>query len=494
VSRIQAAVPLPVFDAIKGFEVFGFEVSDLFSDFGFRYSNFKWVAFFHRFVRMARRDIFGMERPMLKFMIIADDLSGACDTAVQFQKFGYRTLVLGRIESVYSLAARYDAIAVTTNSRDLKPDDARNAVRALCPCLKKLDRVTLYKKIDSTWRGNIGPELEVLIRELRFRFALICSAFPENMRAGIGGYLLVDGVLLHRTPMARDPSSPITEGYLPSLLSRQTDLPVAHLPLRLIESGADAVCRFLQDKIQDGPCLFIADAVEHGHLDILASISGEKLGPFLYAGSAGLSSAVLRQRRVSGGASCPIFSQVFPPVLTVSGSVHPKSIAQIDKLIETYHIGAVYIPSEAALHPDAKRIETLKAQARRLLVQGKDLVVRTCRSAADRQSASVEGEKDMLTGSEVAGTISDFLRDFIIDILPRGGLGGIMVTGGTTALKLLEGVSGEGIEVAEEIEPGVPIGRIVGGRLDGFRILTKAGGFGSLEVFCTGMEAMRKEG
>jgi hypothetical protein len=41
VFRIQAAVPLPVFDAIKAFEVFGFEVSDLFriSDFDIRILN-----------------------------------------------------------------------------------------------------------------------------------------------------------------------------------------------------------------------------------------------------------------------------------------------------------------------------------------------------------------------------------------------------------------------------------------------------------------------
>lgn len=421
---------------------------------------------------------------MLKFMIIADDLSGACDTAVQFQKFGHRSLVLSRIDRALSLAGRYHAMALTTNSRDLKPDAAREGMRALCPFLKRLGKVAIYKKIDSTWRGNIGTELEVLIQELGLRFALICSAFPENGRAGIGGYLLVDGALLHRTPMAKDPSSPITEGYLPALLSGQTDLPVAHLPLRLVESGADAVCRFITDKIEAGPCLLIADACENRHLDTLTSIADKDLDPFLFAGSAGLSAAVLRRSRGAQSKSLP--------VLTVAGSVHPKSIEQIDKLIEAYPIGAVYLPCEAALSPDSNRMESLRAEAGRILEKGEDLVVRTCRSAEDCRAALLEGERAGLGASEVAGVISETVRDFILDILPEA-VGGIMATGGTTALKLLEGFSGEGIEMVEEIEPGVPIGRIVGGRLDGVRILTKAGGFGSPEVFCTGMEAMKKE-
>ncbi len=67
-----------------------------------------------------------------------------------------------------------------------------------------------------------------------------------------------------------------------------------------------------------------------------------------------------------------------------------------------------------------------------------------------------------------------------------------MVPGGTTALKVLEGIKGEGIEVHREIEPGVPFGRIVGGDFNGMKIITKAGGFGSTEVFCTGLDVMKQ--
>ena len=423
---------------------------------------------------------------MLKFMIVADDLSGACDTAVQFRKFGYRTLVLNQTENARPLFDRFAAMAITTNSRDLSPDAARQAVQSICPFLKNLAQVALYKKIDSTWRGNIGAELEVMMHALQLKFAVICSAFPENMRFGVGGYLLVDGRLLHHTAMAKDPASPIDAGYLPDLLTRQTDLPVALLPINLIESGADSVRQFIKEKIKDGPCLFIADATEPDHLDTIAAIGSNDLPPFIFAGSAGLSAGILRQReQAERGSSCPI--------LSVIGSVHPKSITQIDKLIETYNISEIYVPWEAVLDSKSKALETLCAAAADVLSRRQDLVIRTCRGADDAEAATHAGKAAGKSGAEVAIKISEGIQHFVSVILSEATIGGLMVTGGTTALKLLEGLSGEGIEVLQEIEPGVPVGRIVGGKLDGMKILTKAGGFGSPNVFCTGIEALKKE-
>jgi D-threonate/D-erythronate kinase len=423
---------------------------------------------------------------MLKFMIVADDLSGACDTAVQFRKFGYRTLVVNRAENSGSMFDRFGAMAVTTNSRDLSPDAARQAVASVCPLLKDLEKVTLYKKIDSTWRGNIGAELEVMLSALQLEFAVICSAFPENRRYGVGGYLLVDGRLLHHTAMAKDPASPIDAGYLPDLLTRQTDLPVSLLPINLIESGIGSVRQFIKEKIGSGPCLFIADATEPEHLDTIAAIGSKALPPFIFAGSAGLSAAILRQERQTE-------REISSPILSVVGSVHPKSIAQIDKLIETYNISEIYIPWEILIDSKPQALKPFCVDAADVLSRRQDLVIRTSRGADDAAAAVRAGKTAGKSGADVAGKISKGIQHIVADILSRAAVGGLMVTGGTTALKLLEGLSGEGIEVFKEIEPGVPVGRIVGGKSDGMKILTKAGGFGSPDVFCTGIEALKNE-
>ena len=423
---------------------------------------------------------------MFEFLVVADDLSGACDSAVQCRKFGYRTLVLNTMDHAKRFKDRYDALAITTNSRDLMPEGAQQAVRDICPYLKSLKPKTIYKKIDSTWRGNIGAELEVLIKELQLDFAVICSSYPENRRFGIGGYLLVDGKLLHHTSMAKDPASPISEGFLPALLAKQTNLPIEHMPLAIVEKGHESVSVFLNEKTKQGPCLIIADAIENFHRDVIAGIEATQMSSFIFVGSAGLSAAMMRHRKQR-------LQKRILPILTIVGSVNPKSMTQIEKFIESNNIKEIYLHWENALNPNAEALTALFTKAVEILSDGKDLIIRTCQSFDDAESAKAEGTKRGLSGAELADTISNGLQQFVADILSETNIGGIMVTGGATALKLLEATGGEGIELHREIEPGVPMGRMVGGDLNGLKIVTKAGGFGSFDVFIRGYEILKQE-
>src|SRR5690606_42049218 len=59
--------------------------------------------------------------------------------------------------------------------------------------LKEAGVVPIYKKIDSTMRGNVGTEVEAVMDVFGLRLAVICPAFPANRRVVAGGYLLVDG-------------------------------------------------------------------------------------------------------------------------------------------------------------------------------------------------------------------------------------------------------------------------------------------------------------
>ena len=59
--------------------------------------------------------------------IIADDLTGACDTGVQFAKQGFSTLVWLNLESLEDVPA--ELTVVTTNSRSNLSAEARQKVR-----------------------------------------------------------------------------------------------------------------------------------------------------------------------------------------------------------------------------------------------------------------------------------------------------------------------------------------------------------------------------
>ncbi len=59
---------------------------------------------------------------------------------------------------------------------------------------------------------------------------------------------------------------------------------------------------------------------------------------------------------------------------------------------------------------------------------------------------------------------------------------GVFATGGETAARFLREVGAQGIAGLRELEPGIPGGRILGGRYNGTVMVTKAGGFGGADA------------
>jgi len=68
---------------------------------------------------------------------------------------------------------------------------------------------------------------------------------------------------------------------------------------------------------------------------------------------------------------------------------------------------------------------------------------------------------------------------------------GFFVAGGDTALRLLTRLGVGAIEIAGKAEPGVPAGKLRGGRADGLTLVTKAGGFGERETIARVLERLR---
>ena len=87
--------------------------------------------------------------------VIADDLTGAADTGVQFVRAGYRTAVVFRATEV--LADDLDAVSLDTDSRAMPAGFA--AKRVLDAAHIARGASIVYKKLDSTLRGNVAAEL-----------------------------------------------------------------------------------------------------------------------------------------------------------------------------------------------------------------------------------------------------------------------------------------------------------------------------------------------
>src|SRR4051812_45218340 len=146
--------------------------------------------------------------------IIADDLTGAADTAAQFARAGWNTELQLR-----SMASAAEAIAVTTDSRALAPADASAAAASAVSNLQQMGITQLYKKIDSTLRGQVRAEVHGTMTGWSPRArAVVCPAFPAAGRLVLGGHLHVNGVRVSETAIADDPVTPVTESHIPTLL------------------------------------------------------------------------------------------------------------------------------------------------------------------------------------------------------------------------------------------------------------------------------------
>src|SRR5450631_404599 len=103
-----------------------------------------------------------------RVVIIADDLTGACDSGVAFLACGHAVRVVLDSSGFESRLDRRDnpeVWAFTTETRDLPPDQASECIANRIGSLESiLDRTLLFKKVDSAARGHLGVETSTALR------------------------------------------------------------------------------------------------------------------------------------------------------------------------------------------------------------------------------------------------------------------------------------------------------------------------------------------
>lgn len=122
-------------------------------------------------------------------VILADDLTGALDSAAPFAGRGLHTELALDVPGIEAaLAEKPDVLAINVACREKTADEARELTRTALACLPADKR--LFKKIDSRLKGNIAAELEAMV----FKCALVAPAIPEFGRVVVSGMLTGFGV------------------------------------------------------------------------------------------------------------------------------------------------------------------------------------------------------------------------------------------------------------------------------------------------------------
>lgn len=369
-----------------------------------------------------------------RLVIIADDLTGAADTAAAF---GPVADVAVALDAAAEFPAA-DVVAIDTDSRHRSPAFAAQAVRSAVRAANAAG-LPLYKKIDSTLRGNIAVEIGAALRELSAT-ALVCPAFPDTGRTVVDGRLRLHGV-------------PQENGDLRALFAAG-GLRTARLPLATVRQGAPAVVAAHQAWCAERVEVICADAVTDDDLHVLNTAAAE-LGPaVLLTGSAGLARVAVRAVRAHRPESRPVAARP-GPVLTVLGSYAPVAREQRAALTASGEV------TEVALKAPFGAAQRTLAIAELAEAPGDVVLVPDPGATVDRARAS-----------EVAAALATVAREYLHARHPAG----LILTGGETARAVVLALGVSGFTVLGEVEPGVV--RSIVPALGGLPLVTKAGAFG----------------
>jgi uncharacterized protein YgbK (DUF1537 family) len=395
---------------------------------------------------------------MSRWLILADDLAGAADCAVAFARRGLETVVswgTGMDEDATVLAIDVDSRALSASEAAARQVAAQTA--------RWRSGMRLYKKIDSTLRGQPAAELAAQLAALaagaqRPPLAVVAPAFPAAGRHTRDGRIVVDNRPLEQTALwARDHT--YDSARLPDVLA-SAGLTAEMIALDAGRMGAGRVLARMQDAWQHGIAAVVCDSVTEADLAIIAAASLQ-LSEVVWVGSAGLAAALAAQAEPKG---CR--GQVAAPggpVLIVVGTLAEASRRQARSLADSGMVAPVTLtPSVLAgrQEPAWRAARTALGDA---LATGRDVLLEI-------------GAETFEPGQST--TLTSALAELVAEVAPT--VGAFVITGGQTARTLLSRLGAYGIRLIDEIEPGVPLG-VTSGRLR-VPVVTKAGAFGDADT------------
>ncbi len=229
---------------------------------------------------------------MPRIVAIADDLTGALETGAAFADHQLAASVTTQ-QSWGEMDI--DALVIDSETRHCSADEAMHHLEKIGRQIASDSPQIIYKKTDSTLRGNIHAEFSGLMRAFPDHRIIYVPAYPAMKRTVRGGLLRVNGMLVQDTHFGKDTLNPVTDSDTRKML--------AGLPGEVLDGETDMDILQAAEKILQSP------------------------DPIIAAGPASLAKALAAQVGKYREAPISIRCQ---QCLVVNGSMHPASINQIE--------------------------------------------------------------------------------------------------------------------------------------------------------------------
>ncbi len=410
-----------------------------------------------------------MYRVFKKALVIADDLTGANDTIAQFAKLALSSVTVAfpsRFSSnlLTKLITKYDVIAVNTDSRALDPNKAYEAVFKVSEEIKTvyngITSLLIYKKMDSTLRGNITEEIKAVYDSMKPQLIVFAPAFPKQGRTTLKGVHLVNNIPVDQTQFGKDTRKPVKTAIISAYF----------------ESVFKKYKHVFLEELRSGKVLELVREYEVLSFDVendidLRSIVDSVLAcdkSVVWVGSAGLAEYI---------AYSSIFGDISgKPVLFVVGTLNDVTRAQINELIKFLKSRLVLINLNSLIEDFEAESKRIISEVKKALEWSEDIIITTSYSLEQVEQGRNLAKKLSMTLTDLGLLISRKIGELVNLLISNFGsnkFSGLFLSGGDVALAVLNELNIDFVKVVGEIEPGLPLLKY-----DNTYLVTKAGGFG----------------
>ncbi|WP_075579625.1 four-carbon acid sugar kinase family protein [Acidaminococcus massiliensis] len=405
---------------------------------------------------------------MLNLTVIGDDLTGTVDAVSLGVRSGAsaREIIGPNCLIIPPDPLKKEVLGINTSSRTLSGIDAYQIVKKVTIQVAKGPEQIILKKMDTGFRGNAAYEIEGMLDALNKKLCFILEHIPIRKTFTLYGYQFSAGQLLEKSVFSRDDllKAP-KESYIPSILSKDTNIPIGTVNIDAVKSNH--IIEATKEQIRKGKKIIVFDVIttEDGHNIV------NQLQPIypdvLWAGTTGVIEAVINYLYGPQVNKELIIPQ--KKTICFSGTAYQATKEQINYAQKYSNLKVYNLDIGRVLKGDKNVFEEILNKSLRENSLGKNILIRQ-KVPKQYETPGIEHkiEASLCKIAEMLTQKADFEQ--------------ILVIGGETSQAIFSTLGVQTLELFDPIIIGCGRGRFTDGPLRGKYFAIKGGSIGSASV------------